>query len=137
MSDKTCREAIIEGVSVPVGASEADVLQKASQKLKRSGLPHKGVTLRLYKKSVDARKREEIRLVYSVLATLPEGRSFDGEKLAAAGFNAELDTQPAVAIDTINALLGWVPMAIAVVMLAVVYFHPIEDEMAAMNAERG
>ena len=72
MSETGCREAIIEGVSVPVGASEADVLQKASQKLKKSGIPHKGVTLRLYKKSVDARKREEIRLVYSVLATLPE-----------------------------------------------------------------
>ena len=85
MSGSLYREALIEGISVPVGASEADVLQKASQKLKKSGLPHKGVTLRLYKKSVDARKREEIRLVYSVLATLPEGRAFDGEKLTAAG----------------------------------------------------
>ena len=90
MSETGCREAIIEGVSVPVGASEADVLQKASQKLKKSGLPHKGVTLRLYKKSVDARKREEIRLVYSVLATLPEGKTFDAEKLAAAGFKPHL-----------------------------------------------
>ena len=90
MSETGCREAIIEGVSVPVGASEADVLQKASQKLKKSGIPHKGVTLRLYKKSVDARKREEIRLVYSVLATLPEGKTFDAEKLAAAGFKPHL-----------------------------------------------
>ena len=90
MSETGCREAIIEGVSVPVGASEADVLQKASQKLKKSGIPHKGATLRLYKKSVDARKREEIRLVYSVLATLPEGKTFDAEKLAAAGFKPHL-----------------------------------------------
>ena len=90
MSETGCREAIIEGVSVPVGASEADVLQKASQKLKKSGIPHKGVTLRLYKKSVDARKREEIRLVYSVLATLPEGKTFDAEKLATAGFKPHL-----------------------------------------------
>ena len=86
MSDMTCREAVIEGISVPVGASEADVLQKASQKLKKSGLPSKGVTLRLYKKSVDARKREEIRLVYSVLATLPEDKAFPADKLTAAGF---------------------------------------------------
>ena len=85
MSDMTCREAIIEGVSVPVGTSEADVLQKASQKLKKSGLYRKGISLRLYKKSVDARKREEIRLVYSVLATLPEGSVFSEDKLAAAG----------------------------------------------------
>ena len=85
MSHGTCREVVIEGVSVPVGTSEADVLSRASLKLKKNGLPYKGVTLRLYKKSVDARKREEIRLVYSVLATLPEGKSFDEEKLTAAG----------------------------------------------------
>ena len=85
MSGGTCREALIEGVSVPVGATEADVLSRALQKLKKSGLPHKGATLRLYKKSVDARKREEIRLVYTVLATLPEGHSFSEEKLTAAG----------------------------------------------------
>ena len=85
MSEGSCREALIEGVSVPVGATEADVLSRALQKLKKSGLPHKGATLRLYKKSVDARKREEIRLVYTVLATLPEGHSFYEEKLTAAG----------------------------------------------------
>ncbi len=53
--------------------------------------------------------------------------------LAAAGFNAELPTQPAAAINTINALLGWVPTLISVVMLVIVYFHPIEKEMAAMR----
>jgi len=57
--------------------------------------------------------------------------------LAAAGFNAELSVQPDSAINTINALLGWVPMCIAGVMLLVVFFHPIEKDMAAMNAERG
>ncbi len=49
--------------------------------------------------------------------------------LAAAGFNAELPAQPQGAIDTICALLGWVPMIIAGVMLVVAYFHPIEKEM--------
>lgn len=55
--------------------------------------------------------------------------------LAAAGFNAELPEQPQAAIDTINALLGWVPMIVAFVMLIIVIFHPIEKEMAQMNAE--
>ena len=57
--------------------------------------------------------------------------------LAAAGFNAELTVQPDSAIHTINALLGWVPMLIAAVMLVVVFFHPIEKDMAAMRAEKG
>ena len=57
--------------------------------------------------------------------------------LAAAGFNAELDVQPEAAINTINALLGWVPMLIAVAMFFIVYFHPIEKEMADMRKEIG
>ncbi|MBQ5756186.1 MAG: MFS transporter, partial [Erysipelotrichaceae bacterium] len=56
--------------------------------------------------------------------------------LAAAGFNADLPTQPEAAINTINALLGWVPMLIAVLMLVIVFFHPIEKEMAAMQADK-
>ena len=80
-----CREAVIEGISVPVGAPVTDVLRKAAQKLKKSGISDRDVTFRLYKKSVDARKREDIRLVYSVLATLPEGKAFSEEKLTAAG----------------------------------------------------
>ena len=56
--------------------------------------------------------------------------------LASAGFNAELPTQPKAAIHTITALLGWVPMLIAVVMLVVAIFHPVEREMAEMNAAK-
>ena len=56
--------------------------------------------------------------------------------LSAAGFNADLPTQPAAAITTINALLGWVPMVIAGVMLVIVIFHPIEKEMAAMHTDK-
>lgn len=54
--------------------------------------------------------------------------------LAAAGFNADLDVQPAAAISTVNSLLGWVPMLVAAVMLVIVFFHPIEKEMAQMKA---
>ena len=56
--------------------------------------------------------------------------------LASAGFNAELPTQPEAAIHTIYALLGWVPAIIAVAMLVIVFFHPIEKEMAAIKKEK-
>lgn len=36
----------------------------------------------------------------------------------------------------INAMLGWVPLILAVVMLMVVYFHPIERDMAAMTQDK-
>ena len=55
--------------------------------------------------------------------------------LARAGFDADLPAQPQAAIDTICALLGWVPMLVAGVMLVIVFFHPIEKEMAAMHAD--
>ena len=81
-----CRAAIVEGISVPVGASEAEVLARAEQKMKRGGISVGSLHFRLYKKSVDARKREDIRLVYSVLATAPEGhRGFSEEVLARLG----------------------------------------------------
>ena len=56
--------------------------------------------------------------------------------LASAGFNAELPTQPQAALDTICALLGWVPMLVAGIMLVIVTCHPIEKDMAAMRADR-
>ena len=55
--------------------------------------------------------------------------------LAINGFNADLPTQPQEALDTITALLGWVPSIIAALMLVVVFFHPIEKEMDAMRKE--
>ena len=82
---RDCRGGIIEGIAVPVGTPSEEVLRRAARQLKHCGLHDRGVTLRLYKKSVDARKREDIRLVYSVLATLPEGRAFSVERLTAAG----------------------------------------------------
>ena len=56
--------------------------------------------------------------------------------LAAAGFNADLPQQPDAALNAICSLLGWVPMLVAVIMLVVVCFHPIEKEMAAMRQDK-
>ncbi len=84
-----CRGAVIEGISVPVGTSEEDVLAKAVQKMKRGGVSVGSPHFRLYKKSVDARKREEIRLVYSVLAMAEEGHpGFSEEQLTRLGLKA-------------------------------------------------
>ena len=74
MDATVIREVIIEGVSVPVGTPEGDVLRRAEQKLKKNGFPAKGVGYRIFKKSVDARKREDRRPGW------PEDR------LVAAGF---------------------------------------------------
>ena len=56
--------------------------------------------------------------------------------LALAGFDAEMAVQPPAAINTICALLGWVPAVLSIAMLLVVIFHPIEKEMAEMAEAR-
>ena len=94
MDTTLIREVIIEGVSVPVGTPEGDVLRRTEQKLKKNGFLAKGVEYRIFKKSVDARKREDVRLVYSVLATaIDRHPGFSEEKLSAAGMKPHRPAQ--------------------------------------------
>lgn len=59
---------LIGSVRVPLDASEEEILNKAKNKMKRAGLYVPTLHFRLYKKSIDARKRNDICLVYTVLA---------------------------------------------------------------------
>ena len=54
--------------------------------------------------------------------------------LGMAGFDAQLDAQPATAIGAINALLGWIPLVISAIMLVVAFFFDIDKEMDTMHA---
>lgn len=56
--------------------------------------------------------------------------------LSVSGFDASLSVQPTAAINTINAVLGWVPMLVAVVMLVVIWFLNIEDDTKKMLEEK-
>lgn len=56
--------------------------------------------------------------------------------LSLNGFNADLSIQPAAVIRTIDALIGWIPMLIAIIMLVTVSFLDIETAMNKMNEEK-
>lgn len=56
--------------------------------------------------------------------------------MSRSGFNADLPSQPTAVLNTINAMIGWVPMIVAVIMLVVLMFLNIDDDMAKMNAEK-
>lgn len=56
--------------------------------------------------------------------------------LSVNGFDANLKTQPAGAIHTINAILGWIPMLVAAVMMVVIFFLNIEDDTKKMIEEK-
>ena len=70
MSQET--NILIGGIRVPPDASEAHILEQARKTIKRAGIDVSSFDFRLYKRSVDARKQDAIRLVCTVLAHAKE-----------------------------------------------------------------
>ena len=62
-------QILIGGIRVGIDADDAVVIKKAKDKMKRAGLSTSTLHFRLYKKSVDARRRDDIRFECTVLAT--------------------------------------------------------------------
>jgi glycoside/pentoside/hexuronide:cation symporter, GPH family len=56
--------------------------------------------------------------------------------LSVNGFNAALTQQPVGAIHTINAILGWIPMVVAAVMMVVIFFLKIDEDTNKMLKEK-
>ena len=63
---------LLSGISVPVGTDTNTVRREAERRLKRLGIPTPTLRFSIYRKSVDARKRHDVRLVYTVSATAPD-----------------------------------------------------------------
>ena len=61
-------QLLIAGVRASVDACDDMILNKAKEKMKRAGIDPSSLHFRLYKKSIDARKKEDIRFECSVLA---------------------------------------------------------------------
>ena len=59
---------LISDIRVSPDMGESEILKKAKDKMKRAGILTSTLHFRLYKKSVDARKREDVRLCCTVLA---------------------------------------------------------------------
>ena len=66
-------QILIGGIRVPVDASEEDIVRAARAKMKREGVSASSLHFRLFKKSVDARRRDDIRFECTVLAESAEG----------------------------------------------------------------
>ena len=58
---------LVERIRVSVDASDEMIANKAKEKMKRAGLNTSTLHFRLYKKSIDARNREDIRFECAVL----------------------------------------------------------------------
>ena len=73
---------LVSGISLPLEADEAEAYRIAGSEMKRAGINPARLRFRIYRKSVDARKRAQIKLVYSVAAYADEPISVDTERLS-------------------------------------------------------
>jgi len=69
MMGEACRryQYLLGGIRLSPDADDGEVLECAAKKMKRLGVSARSLHFRLYKRSVDARKKEDIRLVWTVL----------------------------------------------------------------------
>ena len=66
---------LVSGISLPPDANEKEACSIAASELKRAGIDPARLHFGVYKRSVDARKKNDIRLVYSVAAKFDSPRS--------------------------------------------------------------
>ncbi len=71
MADLLQHTLVVSGIRLPLDAIEGDVYFKAKKELKRLGLASENAQYRIWRRSVDARKKDDIRLVWSVAVTCP------------------------------------------------------------------
>ena len=76
---------LLSGLRAPFDAPEAEILRIAEAKMKRARIVTAGLHFRLYKKSFDARRKNAIVQVCSVVATAPEPVTVSKEALERAG----------------------------------------------------
>ena len=68
MGKLSVKSFLISGISLPFTCDESEAINSARLRMKRAGVDSSQLHFRLYKKSTDARKKQDIRFVYSVLA---------------------------------------------------------------------
>ncbi|MBR7112290.1 MAG: hypothetical protein IKC75_05175 [Clostridia bacterium] len=93
---------LISDIRAPFDAPESEVLHIAKTKMKRLCSTATELHFRLYKKSLDARKKPAILQVCSVLATADEPVFFERDKCAAQGVRAYDVAMPEITLGTVS-----------------------------------
>ena len=100
---------IVSGISLPPDVDEGEACRIAASELKRAGVSPARLHFSVHKKSVDARKKKDIRLVYSIAACfdapveteLPIGKKYricalENKKLSVVKGTAKMSAPPLV-----------------------------------------
>ena len=90
------RQLLFSSLRAPFDAPEQEILNIAETKMKRLCDTSTGLHFRLYKKSLDARRKDSILQVCSVLVTSDEPLSISEQQLTRAGARAYSEEEPVV-----------------------------------------
>ena len=86
---------LVPSITLPIAAPPEEALAAAARQLKHAGGAAEHVQYHIYRRSVDARKREDIRFVYSVAAS-GDFSVKTAARLARAGFALLAEGQPVI-----------------------------------------
>lgn len=78
-SEKAGRQLLLSGVRLSLDEDESAALERAGRELRKIGLVIPTDRLQIFKRSVDARKKEDVHFIVSVLAALPAGQRMPGK----------------------------------------------------------
>ena len=79
---------VFDGISLSPMSPPEEAVSCVDRKLKKAGVSLKGVKLNIAKKSVDARRKDDIRLIYSVCAAFEGVSEADNAKIVSLGARA-------------------------------------------------
>jgi len=72
---ETADGLLLSGISLSLDAEEGEACALAADECRRMGLPVSSMRFSVWKRSIDARKRQDVRLVYSVVAQFDAPRA--------------------------------------------------------------
>ena len=72
MPNNKINGVLVNGISLPLSDETEDAYKIAAAEMKRAGISPARIHFSVYKRSVDARKKDEIKLVYSIAARFDE-----------------------------------------------------------------
>lgn len=136
------KRILISGIKLPFSADDGEFFREAKLCIKRAGLDSRDFSYRFHKRSLDARKREQILYVCSVIAETDADISVSEEKLKKCGASLlpsdELEIRKGTEkLSERPVIVGFGPAGIfCALLLAENGYSPIVIERGGSVAER-